>query len=87
MEENRSKKSKSVSSFSSTPVIYQFMSIAELLEPVNPNENIICKPTGGDASVRDTKNWMGAWDSKTKNCPADSDQLLISDKRREVCVR
>ena len=47
----------------------------------------ICKPTGGDASVRDAKNWMGAWDSKTKNCPADSDQLLISDKWREVCVR
>ena len=47
----------------------------------------ICKPTGGDASVRDAKNWMGAWDSKTKNCPADSDHLLISDtEERSVCA-
>ena len=47
----------------------------------------ICKPTGGDASVRDAKNWMGAWDSETKNCPADSDHLLISDtEERSVCA-
>ena len=46
-----------------------------------------CKPTGGDASVRDAKNWMGAWDSKAKNCPADSDHLLISDtEERSVCA-
>ena len=41
--------------------------------------SLVCKPTGGDASVRDAKNWMGAWDSKAKNCPPDRDNLLISD--------